>query len=93
MCGPPSDGCASANYFCGPLEAEDTFFSLTLRGGQHDFASVAMILGLPLEGIAVTGIIQTDGWRDMVEALIGIRPPEPPEGSRTGRPQGLARLG
>jgi len=41
---------------------------------------VAMILGLPLEGIAVTGIIQTDGWRDMVEALIGIRPPEPPEG-------------
>ena len=54
---------------------------------------VVMILGLPLEGITVTGIIQTDGWRDMVEALIGIRPPEPPEGSRIGRPQGLARLG
>ena len=30
---------------------------------------VAMILGLPLEGIAVTGIIQNDGWRDMVRTL------------------------
>ena len=41
---------------------------------------VAMILGLPLEGNAVIGMIQTDGWRDMVEAHIGIRPPKPPEG-------------
>ena len=28
---------------------------------------MAMILGLPLEGNAVTAIIQTDGWKDMVE--------------------------
>ena len=41
---------------------------------------VAMILGLPLEGNAVTGIVQGDGWRDMVEANIGIRPPTPPDG-------------
>ena len=41
---------------------------------------VAMIFGLPLEGNAVTGIIQSDRWRDMVEQLIGVRPPEPPEG-------------
>ena len=41
---------------------------------------VAMILGLPLKGNAVTGIVQSDGWIDMVESLIGVRPPELPEG-------------
>ncbi|XP_039824642.1 uncharacterized protein LOC120686486 [Panicum virgatum] len=51
---------------------------------------VAMILGLPLEGIAVTGIIQNDGWRDMVEALIGIRPPEPPEGVKDRKTSGVS---
>ena len=51
---------------------------------------VAMILGLPLEGIAVTGIIQNDGWRDMVEALIGIRPPEPPEGIKDRKTSGVS---
>ena len=28
---------------------------------------VAMILGLPLEGHAVTRIVQSNGWRDMVD--------------------------
>ena len=28
---------------------------------------VVMILGLPLEGNAVTSIVQGDGWRDIVE--------------------------
>lgn len=41
---------------------------------------MAMILGLPLEGNAVTAIIQTDGWKDMVEALIRVRPPTPSDG-------------
>ena len=33
---------------------------------------VAMILGLPLDGNAVIGMIQTDGWRDMVEHTLGF---------------------
>ena len=51
---------------------------------------MAMILGLPLEGNAVTGIIQTDGWRDMVEAQIGIRPPESPERVKDRKTSGVS---
>ena len=83
-----------ARVVCAGLPAMDapllTTFVDRWRPETHSFhlpcgevsitlQDVAMILGLPLEGIAVTGIIQTDGWRDMVEALIGIRPPGPPE--------------
>ena len=51
---------------------------------------VAMILGLPLEGNAVTGIVQGDGWRDMVEAHIGIRPPAPPDGVKDRKTSGVS---
>ena len=51
---------------------------------------VAMILGLPLEGNAVTGMIQSDGWRDMVQAQVGIRPPEPPEGVKDRKTSGVS---
>ena len=54
---------------------------------------VAMILGLPLEGNAVIGMIQTDGWRDMVRHTLGFDLQNHLRESRTGRPQGLARLG
>jgi hypothetical protein len=40
----------------------------------------SMILGLPLEGLPVSGIIQSAGWRDMVELHIGVRPPDAAEG-------------
>ena len=51
---------------------------------------VAMILGLPLEGNAVTGIIQSDRWRDMVEQLIVVRPPELPEGVKDRKTSGVS---
>jgi hypothetical protein len=35
----------------------------------------AMILRLPLEGLPVSGIIQSAGWRDMVELHIGVSAP------------------
>uniref|UniRef100_K3Z0Q7 Aminotransferase-like plant mobile domain-containing protein n=1 Tax=Setaria italica TaxID=4555 RepID=K3Z0Q7_SETIT len=44
---------------------------------------VAMILDLPLEGHPVTGIIQNENCRDMVEIHIGIRPPEPEDGDNS----------
>jgi len=50
---------------------------------------VAMILGLPLEGLPVTGIIQPEGWRDLVEQVIGIRPPEPEDGDPGKRTSGV----
>jgi hypothetical protein len=39
-----------------------------------------MILGLPLEGLPVSGIIQSGNWCDMVELHIGVRPPDADEG-------------
>jgi hypothetical protein len=38
---------------------------------------VAMLFGLRIDGQAVTGTINPVGWRDMVEALVGVRPEEP----------------
>jgi hypothetical protein len=40
----------------------------------------AMILVLSLEGLLVSGIIQSANWRDMVELHIGVRPPNADEG-------------
>jgi len=51
---------------------------------------VAMILGLPLEGKAVTGIVNIDGSRDTIEAVIGIRPPAPPEGVKDRKTSGVS---
>uniref|UniRef100_K3Z028 SWIM-type domain-containing protein n=1 Tax=Setaria italica TaxID=4555 RepID=K3Z028_SETIT len=52
---------------------------------------VAMILGLPLDGQPVTGIIQNENWRDMVEMHIGIRPPEPEGGDNSKKTSDDAR--
>uniref|UniRef100_K3ZC66 SWIM-type domain-containing protein n=1 Tax=Setaria italica TaxID=4555 RepID=K3ZC66_SETIT len=49
---------------------------------------VAMILGLPLDGQLVTGIIQNENWHDMVEMHIGIRPPEPEDGDNSKKTSG-----
>uniref|UniRef100_K3ZEF5 SWIM-type domain-containing protein n=1 Tax=Setaria italica TaxID=4555 RepID=K3ZEF5_SETIT len=49
---------------------------------------VAMILGLPLEGHPVMGIIQNENWRDMVEMHFGIRPPEPKDRDNSKKTSG-----
>jgi predicted secreted protein len=50
-----------------------------LRAGQtptlHD---VSMILGLPIQGEALCMNTISDRWREQVERLIGMAPPEPP---------------
>jgi hypothetical protein len=48
-----------------------------------------MILGLPLEGLPVSGIIQSAGWRDMVELHIGVRPPDADEGDALKKTSGV----
>jgi hypothetical protein len=48
-----------------------------------------MILGLPLEGLPVSGIIQSAGWRDMVEFHIGVRPPDADEGDASKKTSGV----
>ncbi|CAO2038609.1 unnamed protein product [Urochloa humidicola] len=90
--------CAGLPVMDGPLL---TCFVDRWRPETHSFhlpcgevtvglQDVAMILGLPLEGQAVTGIIQSDGWRDMVEAAIGLRPPEAAEGGREKKTAGVS---
>ncbi|CAL4933146.1 unnamed protein product [Urochloa decumbens] len=51
---------------------------------------VAMILGLPIDGKAVTGNIAPNGWKDRVEALVGQRPPDVPEGTKDRRTTGVS---
>ncbi|TVU50569.1 hypothetical protein EJB05_01946, partial [Eragrostis curvula] len=51
---------------------------------------VAMILGLPIDGHAVTGFAQPHGWRDTVEHLLGIRPPEPAVNEKDKKPSGVS---
>ncbi|CAL4891490.1 unnamed protein product [Urochloa decumbens] len=51
---------------------------------------VAMILGLPIDGKAVTGNIAPNGWKDRVETLVGQRPPDVPEGTKDRRTTGVS---
>lgn len=51
---------------------------------------VAMILGLPVNGHAVCGAVQPEGWRDVVQGLLGIRPPEPGDDEKDKKPTGVS---
>jgi len=50
---------------------------------------VAMLFGLRIDGRAVTGSICPNGWRERVELLFGVHPPEPPEDTKDKRPMGV----
>ena len=50
---------------------------------------VAMLFGLHIDGRAVTGSICPNGWRDRVELLFGVHPPEPPEDTKDKKPTGV----
>ena len=43
---------------------------------------MVMILGLPCEGNAATGVIDSAAWPGMVEAMLGIAPPARAAGDR-----------
>jgi hypothetical protein len=50
---------------------------------------VAMLFGLRVDGYAVTGHINPQDWRDIVEALVGVRPDEPQEGVKDRKTTGV----
>ena len=50
---------------------------------------IGMILGLRIDGHAVTGDTTNDGWRDRVEAFYGHRPPDAEPGNRDQRTAGV----
>jgi hypothetical protein len=50
---------------------------------------VAMLFGLRVDGYAVTSHINPQDWRDIVEALVGVRPDEPQEGVKDRKTTGV----
>jgi hypothetical protein len=50
---------------------------------------IAMLFGLRVDGYAVTGHINPQGWRDLVEGLLGVRPDEPQEGVKDRKTTGV----
>ena len=86
---PPMDG-ALLTAFVDRWRPETHTFHLPCGEMTVTLQDVAMILGLPLDGPPVTGIVQSDGWRDMVENIIGIRPPAPLEGVRDWKTLGVS---
>ncbi|TVU31710.1 hypothetical protein EJB05_23408, partial [Eragrostis curvula] len=55
-----------------------------------ELTDVAMILGLPIDGLAMIGMVQPQGWRDMVEAALGLRPPEVEEDVKDRKTTGVS---
>lgn len=49
----------------------------------------SMILALPIDGLAVTGIIDSANWRDLVEHALGVRPDKPQDGDPSKKTSGV----
>jgi hypothetical protein len=50
---------------------------------------VGLILGLRLDGPAVTGMVDPQNWKDLVEEVTGHRPPDPEEGRKEKKTLGV----
>jgi hypothetical protein len=50
---------------------------------------IAMILGLPIDGAPVSGMVSPVGWRDSVVAAIGLRPPDVPADQKDRKTTGV----
>jgi hypothetical protein len=51
---------------------------------------VGYILDLRLDGPAVTGKVEPQNWKDMVEQFISHRPPDPEEGKKEKKTLGVS---
>jgi hypothetical protein len=51
---------------------------------------VGFILGLRLDGLAVTGTVDPTNWKDMVEQFMGYRPPDAEEGMKEKKTSGVS---
>jgi hypothetical protein len=55
---------------------ETHMFHLSCGETTMTLQDVTMILGLPIDGMSVSGTVSPGEWRDSVEAAIGLRPPD-----------------
>uniref|UniRef100_K3ZZK0 Aminotransferase-like plant mobile domain-containing protein n=1 Tax=Setaria italica TaxID=4555 RepID=K3ZZK0_SETIT len=86
---PPMDGpllTAMVDRWC----PETHTFHMPFGEMTITMQDAAMILGLPLDGQPVTGIIKNENWHDMVEMHIGITPPEPEGGDSSKKTSGVS---
>jgi len=51
---------------------------------------VGYILGLRLDGPAVTGTVEPVNWKDMVKQFTGHQPPDPEEGKKEKKTSGVS---
>ena len=65
-------------------------FHLLLGELTLTLQDVAHILGLPIDGPAICGIVDGQGWRDQAEQLLGLRPPEPSEDTKDTKSAGVS---
>jgi hypothetical protein len=71
------------------MTSGDPLFPPPLWGDDSQLAGYLHDIDLPLEGLPVSGIIQSAGWRDMVESHIGVRPPDADEGDALKKTSGV----
>jgi hypothetical protein len=50
---------------------------------------ITLILGLPIDGTPVSGMVSLGGWRDSVGAAIGLRPPDVPANWKDKKKMGV----
>jgi hypothetical protein len=50
---------------------------------------ITLILGLPIDGTPVSGMVSLGGWRDSVGAAIDLRPPDVPTNWKDKKKMGV----
>ncbi|KAM0861777.1 hypothetical protein ACQ4PT_045678 [Festuca glaucescens] len=76
--GPPNMNAAAITALVDRWRPETHTFHLRAGEMTPTLQDVFMILGLPIQGEPLCMNTASDGWRQQMEALIGMAPPEPP---------------
>jgi hypothetical protein len=74
--GLPLMGAAVLTTFVDRWHPETHTFHLPSGEITVTLQDIAMILGLPIDGSPVCGMVSPAGWRDSIGHAIGLRPPD-----------------
>ena len=88
-CGIPTYNSCALTALVDRWHVETHTFHLPCGEMTVTLEDFAMITGLPLDGKPVTGKIEAGKFRDMVEELLGRRPPDKVEGEKGSKTGGL----
>jgi hypothetical protein len=68
---------------------ETHMFHLSCGETMVTLQDVAMILCLPINGSPFCGTVTLGGWRDFIEIIIGLRPPNVPADQKDKKTMGI----